>query len=394
MSPSPLVVHVLDQRGEHAAARAMMVRDAAVGMPQADHVEILLGDGAGSGCPRIARLGAPSRAEVGRLLAGCRREASLAAVLAWSTDAALLVAPERGVARVAVLDRRPTFLERLEIRLRGRGEVELAGWAPWLDGMSDRRRFALEPIRRLEAGLGPSRARGIAAASSSRAAWRTRWGLADDAPAVGVVFTGRSAREHRSARRHGFGVAALAAMAGRIGAVVVDPIDLACEDLRGWSVPLGIAAQLREAPLRRDLDGAIGALDALVIAGGSTALGDPAADLALLPWVAWHAGVPWLAFEQAPWTLIGRPGIDSILLPLDSVPEGSRRLLELLADPARRANLAAVGRTRAMQRPADAFVAGLGGPWLGGGSGGRREEPRGGVVVERREDRLGQVEPA
>ena len=208
------------------------------------------------------------------------------------------------------------------------------------------------------------------------------------------MFTGRSAREHRSARRHGFGVAALAAMAGRIGAVVVDPLDLACEDLRGWSVPLGIAAQLREAPLRRDLDGAIGALDALVIAGGSTEQGDPAADLALLPWVAWQAGVPWLAFDQAPWSMIGRPGIDSILLPLDSVPEGSRRLLELLADPARRANLAAVGRTRAMRRPPDAFVAGLGGPWLRGRSGGRIEEPRGGVVVERRKDRLGQVEPA
>jgi len=339
MSPRPILLHVVDHRREGAALRASLVRDAVVGIPEVAHLELAVGEGAGTGLPRVDRIPVATPRAIRRVVRALEAEASIAAVWAWSIEAGRGLRDLPRHPRLVVLDRVPEVGSG-RWRAGPPSGIEHAAWTPWLDGLRPASRFALEPVRPMPARPGAATAEAIDRSVRGRRALREALGIAKDARVVGVRPVGSSPIRGRSVRWDAFSIAALAVVARHADAVVIDPNDLDREGLRAWSRAVSIAPVVRSAPLGAEILEWIGALDALILAGDAA----DDADAALLPWIAGRAGVATLAIDQEPWRSSILDGATGRLVPAAPPPAGCSRLLPLLDDPVRRARMAAAWR--------------------------------------------------
>lgn len=366
MSRSHALVHVLDHRGSGAALRASLVRDAAASMPELAHVELAVGDGPGSGLPRVARVPVGTRRAGREIVEMVRREIPVAAAWAWSLEAGEMLRDLDDLPRLIVVDR---ACDRRLGRRRafGPSRVEFAAWSPWLAGLPPRTRFDLEPVRPMPASAGVDTGEAIDRSVRARNSLREALDIDPEARVVGISAVGSSPIPGRSARWDAFSIAALAVIARHAEAVVVDPRDLDTEGLRAWADAASITPVLREAPLRTEILEWVGALDAMILAGDAA----DDADAALLPWIAGRAGVIPLAIDQEPWASSILDGRTGRLVPPMPPPAGCSRLLPILDDPVRRARMAAAWRVAFQSGPprsADAggFTASLRGAWSTG----------------------------
>lgn len=366
MTRERILLHVVDHRRPGATLRASLVRDAAAGLPEFAHLELAIGDGPGSGLPRVGRVHAAT-GRVGReVVEAIRAQAPIAGAWAWSLEAGGALRDLHDLPRLVVVDRVPER-DLASMRLGPPSAIEWAAWSPWLEGLPEATRFGLEPIRPLPARLGPATASEVERSVRARQSLRERLGIAEDARVVGVRAVGSSALHGRSVRWDAFSIAALAVIARHADAVVIDPEDLAREGLRDWSEAVSIAPVVHAAPLRSEILEWIGALDALILAGDAA----DDADAALLPWLAGRAGVAPLALDQDPWRSSILDGETGRLAPAAPPPAGSARLLPILDDPVRRARMAAAWRKAFLRRTPDAgndgdFTASLRGGWAVG----------------------------
>jgi len=339
MSRERILLHVVDHRRDGAALRASLVRDAAAGLPEFAHLELAIGDGPGSGLPRVARVPMPTR-RVGReVVAAIRAEAPVAAAWAWSLEAGDALRDLGDLPRSTILDRVPESRCHRP-RAGPPSAIEWAAWSPWLAGLPPSVGFGLEPVRPLPPHPGPSTGAEVERSVRARDALREALGIARDARVVGARAVGSSPIRGRSARWDAFSIAALAVIARHADAVVIDPEDLASEGLLAWSEAVSIAPVVHPAPLRTKPLEWIGALDALILAGDAA----EDADAALLPWIAGRAGVATLAIDQEPWRSSILDGETGRLVPAAPPPAGCTRLLPILDDPVRRARMAAAWR--------------------------------------------------
>lgn len=360
MSRERILLHVVDHRIPGAALRAALVRDASAALPEFAHLELAVGDGPGSGVPRAARIPVATRRAGREVAEAIRAEAPIAAAWAWSLEAAETLRDLAGTPRLVVADRLPDAGADRR-RVRGPSAIETAGWSNWLDGLSPRDRFRLEPVRPLPPRPGGATGLEIERSVRARTSLREALGIADDARVVGIRAVGSSLVRGRSVRWDAFSIAALAVIARHADAVVIDAEDLAGEGLRDWSKAVSIAPVVHTAPLRSEILEWIGALDALILAGDAA----DDADAALLPWIAGRAGVAVLAMDQEPWRSAVLDGVTGRLAPAAPPPAGCTRLLPILDDPVRRARMAAAWRTafRESTGSTGGFAASLRGGW-------------------------------
>lgn len=357
------VLHCLDTDAASAPLRRLLVRDAASSQPGLRHLEIAIGEGVGSGLPSVARVPSGDRRGVARAIAAAARQIEVAAVIAWSNAAGLAIAETRGPGRrLVVLDAFPSGVR--ERRLRGRGPIEAAAWSAWLESLSPRHRFALEPLRPLPSPGGEAVEAAIAAARRSRPRIRREIGLDADAVAVGLFVPGGAVDPVRSARHDGLNVLALAMLAGMPISVVLDPLDLHAEGLASQLERFGLADRVRTAPLRHDLLGTAAALDLALVAGGADPSGgrpplDP--DAVLLPGLLARSGVCVAAFDQPPWPRTVANA--ALLLPVSPPLAAAQRIFREWSSPQARAAAAAAGRGDATAASPQRWGLALGGPW-------------------------------
>lgn len=356
MSSAPLVVHLLDHRLETASLRGLLARDFAGRHRGFAHVEASIGEGAGSGLPRIARAPSPSARWNRRWLEESRRIAPVAAVIAWSVEAgcSLAGADFAGVPRTVMLDRLPSRIEAWRMRSRRAGGLELAGWSAWLDALPPALRWRMEPVRPVAAEPGESTVAAVLDSMRRRPRLRSELSLDPDDVALGLLVAGESAIWGRSARRDGFNIAALAVLSLAVQAIVVDSRELAREGVSTLIAETGVARSVRAAPLRSELADWIGSLDALFVVGGPI---DRDADATVAAWLAGQAGVPLFAMDQPPWRSLLRRG-SGTLTPLEPPPRSATELLDAIREG--RLRRAAAARAPVTGRFADA----LGGAWI------------------------------
>ncbi len=360
MSGERILLHVVDHRLAGAPLRASLVRDAAAAMPEHAHLELAVGDGPGSGLPRVARIPVATRRAGREVAEAIRAEAPIAAAWAWSLDAAAALRDLDDTPRLVVVDRAPGPGPD-PMRGGPPSPIEWAAWAPWLDGLPPAVRFGLEPIRPMPIRPGTATETEIERSARARESLREALGIARDARVVGVRAVGSSPIRGRSVRWDAFSIAALAVIARHADAVVIDAKDIASEGLRNWSRAVSIAPVVHVAPLRSEILEWIGALDALILAGDAA----DDADAALLPWIAGRAGVAVVAMDQEPWRSGVLDGVTGRLVPAAPPPVGCTSLLPILDDPVRRARMAAAWRKtfREPTGPTGGFTASLRGGW-------------------------------
>jgi hypothetical protein len=356
MTDLPIVVHLLDHRLETAPLRSLLVRDFAAQRRGFAHVEAAIGEGPGSGLPRIARTPSPSARWNRRWLHEASRIAPVAAIVAWSVDAGCSIAGDEfsPIPRTALLDRLPTAIEAWRMRRRGVGGVELAGWDAWLDGLPPAARWRLEPVRPVPVEPGEFMAQATLASVRSRPKLRAELDLEPSGLAMGLFVTGPSALLGRSSRRDGFNIAALSVLSLAIREFVVDESELAKEGVSTLIAETGTAPAARIAPLRSDPVAWIGALDAAFVVGGPV---ERDADATLLPWIARAAGVPLFAMEQRPWIALGR-GTSDTLVPCEPPPRSATSLLDAI-----REGRLERGDVQAVERSTGRFADALAGAW-------------------------------
>ena len=330
MSDAPIVVHLFDHRIETAPLRALLVRDAAAWLRGFAHVEASIGEGPGSGLPRLARSPSPSTRWNRHWLAEARQIAPVAAIVAWSVEAGASIAAAEfdGVPRVVLLDRLPSVAEASRMRRRSPGGLEFAGWDAWLDALPPAMRWRMEPIRPVPLAPGVATTQAVLDSSRRRPRLRSELGLDAEGLALGLFVAGPSVLRGRSARRDGFSIAALSVLSLAIRSIVVDEFELSKEGVSTLIAETGVAPSVRIAPLRSDPAAWVGALDAAYLLGGPVERG---ADAALLPWIAERAGVPLFAFDQAPWRSIAR-GRHATLVPVEPPPRSATALLDAIRE--------------------------------------------------------------
>lgn len=356
MTDAPVVVHLLDHRLETAPLRALLVQDAAARLRGFAHVEAAIGEGPGSGLPRIARSPSPSARWNRRWLREAQQVAPVAAVVAWSVEAACSIAGDEfaPVPRTVLLDRMPTAFEAWRMRRRSVGGIEFVAWDAWLEALPPTLRWRLEPVRPAPVEPGESMAQAVLSSVRSRPKRRAELELDPSGLALGLFVTGPSALDGRSSRRDGFNIAALSVLSLAIREFVVDESELSKEGVSTLIAETGVASSVRTAPLRSDPAAWLGALDAAFVVGGPVARD---ADATLLPWIARRAGVPLFAMEQRPWIALSR-GPGDTLVPCEPPPRSATSLLDAIRE-------GRLGRSadQTVERSAGRFADALGGAW-------------------------------
>lgn len=356
MSAAPVVVHLFDHRIETAPLRALLVRDAAARLPGFAHVEAAIGEGAGSGLPRIARSPSASARWNRRWLREAQRIAPVAAIVAWSVDAGLSISGDEfaGIPRTLLLDRLPSVLEAWRLRRRAPGGLEFAGWDAWLDALPPAKRWRIEPVRPVPIEPGEATTRAVLDSSRRRPRLRADLELDSEGLALGLFVTGPSALRGRSARRDGFNIAALSVLSLAVEAMVVDEFELSKEGVSTLIAETGTASSVRVAPLRSDPAAWIGALDAAYVVGGPV---ERDADALLVAWIAERAGVPLFAFDQAPWRAAVHRR-NATLVPIEPPPRSATALLDAIREGRLRAGL-----DQPVERSPRCFADALVGAW-------------------------------
>lgn len=330
MSDAPVVVHLFDHRIETAPLRALLVRDAAARLRGFSHVEASIGEGPGSGLPRLARSPSPSARWNRRWLREAQRIAPIAGIVAWSVEAGLSIGGREfaGIPRTVLLDRLPTAVETWRLRRRDAGGLEFAAWDAWLDALPPEKRWRIEPVRPVPIEPGEATTRAVLDSSRRRPRLRADLDLDPEGLALGLVVAGPSSLRERSARRDGFNIAALSVLSLAVRAMVVDEFELSKEGVSTLIAETGVAPNVRLAPLRSDPAAWIGALDVVFLVGGPAEQG---ADTSLFAWIAQRAGVPTFAFDQAPWpALVDRRR--GTLVPIEPPPRSATALLDAIRE--------------------------------------------------------------
>lgn len=357
------VIHCLDADRGSAPLRRLLLRRCAAGQRGVRHLEIVIGEGAGSGLPSVARVAAAEPRPIARAIAATAREIEVAAVIAWSNAAGLAIADGEGPGRrIAVLDRPPDRWR--ERPLRGRGPLVAAAWSAWLGSLGPRRRFGLSLLRGLPLPAGGSLDEAAADARRRRPRLRAEIGIEAGSIAAGLFVTGVAADATRSARHDGLSVLGLALLAGMPLTIVLDPADLHAEGLVEQIRQFGFADRVRTAPLRSD-PVAAAALDLALLAGGAApGSGRPPIepDLVLLPDLLARAGVCVAAFEQPPWPSLLPAG--AMLVPVSPPLAAAQRLMAAWSSPQGRASSLEAAERSADHDRSDRFPLALGGPWL------------------------------
>ncbi|MGA0871595.1 MAG: hypothetical protein ACO3Y3_06260 [Phycisphaerales bacterium] len=356
MTDAPIVVHLLDHRLETAPLRALLVRDAASRLAGFAHVEAAIGEGPGSGLPRLARSPSPSARWNRRWLHEAQRIAPVAAIVAWSVEAGCSIAGRafERVPRTVLLDRLPTRFEAWRLRRWASSGLEIAAWDAWLEALPPALRWRLEPVRPVPVEPGEAMAQAVLDSVRSRPKRRAELELDPTGLAMGLWVAGPSAVHGRSARRDGFNIAALSVLSLAIREFVVDESELSKEGVSTLIAETGVAPSVRVAPLRSDPASWIGALDAAFIVGGPV---ERDADAALLPWMARWAGVPLFAMDQRPWSTLLR-GTRDTLVPCEPPPRSATALLDAIREGRLRRSDAQAG-----ERSTGRFADALAGAW-------------------------------
>ncbi len=356
MSDAPIVVHLFDHRVETTPLRALLVRDAAARIRGFAHVEASIGEGPGSGLPRLARSPSPSARWNRRWLREAQRIAPVAGIIAWSVEAGISIAGDEfaDIPRTLLLDRLPTVFESRRLRRREPGGIELAGWDAWIDALPPEKRWRLEPVRPVPVEPGEATTRAVLDSSRRRPRLRADLELDPEGLSLGLFVTGPSALRGRSARRDGFSIAALSVLSLAVKAMVVDEHELSKEGVSTLIAETGTASSVRVAPLRSDPAAWIGALDAVYVVGGPV---DRDADALLVAWIAERAGVPLFAFDQAPWRAVAR-GRNATLVPIEPPPRSATALLDAIREGRLRAGL-----DQPVERSPRCFADALVGAW-------------------------------
>lgn len=357
------VIHCLDADAGSAPLRRLLARRCAAGQRGLRHLEIVIGEGPGSGLPSVARVAAAEPRPIARAIAATAQEIEVAAVIAWSNAAGLAIAGAGGPGRrIAVLDRSPDRWR--ERALRGRGRLEAAAWAAWLGSLDPPRRFGLSLLRGLPLPAAGSLDDAAADARRRRPRLRAEIGIEAGSIAAGLFVAGVATDATRSARHDGLSVLGLALLAGMPLTIVLDPADLHAEGLAEQIRQFGFADRVRTAPLRSDPVAAAAALDlALLAGGGAPESGRPAIepDLVLLPDLLARAGVCVAAFEQPPWPSL-TPAV-GLLVPVSPPLAAAQRIMSAWNSPQGRASSIEAAQRFAEHDRSDRFALALGGPW-------------------------------